>query len=493
MLKRFSQDSLLPKWLHSFHLPGRTLLLLFTVILLGICPDSSGLSASEQPDALQSSGKDDVATLREGRRLSKVDALQLERRLEQNPHDLSARGKLLGYYFHRASRLLGSAATIAARRRHIHWLISNYPDTDLAGMSEITIDPTGHDLADREGYEAAKLLWDEQIEKQKGNTTILRNAARFVQLHDKELAESYLKEANDSVSLGLLYAKGVLEITMQTHTGLPVGVGGNEQDNSFSIKARQALDDSSDPRVLASAIHYLFMRGPIASVFARKQMDIDPVEYGAELTRKLEAICQSCVTDFWPMYFQVKRMMARTEEEKKILAKRELNYLEKSPGLAADPDQMDEGNRRVLEASVISKLLNASFAAGELEKAKDYANRLLLTDYVVSDAERAGNEIHTANIILGRIALKQGDVKGATEHLSKAGRVSGGATLSSFGPNMSLAKELLEQGEDQVVLQYLDLCNVFWDRGKEDLERWSTTIRKGGMPDFGANLGYGLE
>ena len=466
---------------------------LFSLILFSMSLVGPVLAASEQLDAQRASDQDSVANPREGRRLSRVDALQLEKHLEQNPHDLSARSKLLGFYFHRASDLLGNAATIAARRRHIHWLISNYPDAEVTGMPEITIDPTGHDLADREGYEAAKLLWDEQIRRHKSNVTILQNAARFVQLHDKELAESYLKEANDSVSLGLLYAQGVLEITMQTHTGLPVGVGGSEQDNSFSIKARQALDDSSDPGVLASAIHYLFMRGPIASVFARKQMDIDPVEYGAELTRKLETICQSCVTDFWPRYFQVKRMMARTEEEKKTLAKRELNYLEKSPGLAADLDQLDEGNRRVFEASTISKLMNAAFAAGESSKAKDYANKLLLTDYVVNSAERAGEEIHTANIILGRIALKQGDIQRAKEHLDKAGQVSGGATLSSFGPNMSLAKELLEQGEDQVVLRYLDLCGVFWDRGKEDLERWSATIRKGGMPDFGANMNYGLE
>lgn len=469
------------------------LIQLCTVIMLGVCPGGSALAASEQPDAQQSSGRGDVAIPSEGRRLSKADALQLEKRLEQDPHDLSARSKLLGYYFHRASRQLGVAATIDARRRHIHWLINNYPDSDLAGMPEITIDPAGHSLADREGYEAAKLLWEEQIEKHQADTAILRNAARFVQLHDKQLAESYLKEANDSVSLGLLYAEGVLKIAMQTHTGLPVGIGRSEQDNSFSIKAKQALDDSSDPKVLASAIHYLFMRGPIAQAFARKQMDIDPVEYGAELTRKLEAICASCVTDFWPLYFQMKRMMARTEEEKKTLARRELNYLEKSSGLAAGMDQMDESNRRVFEASMISKLLNAAFAAGELAKAKDYANRLLMTDFVVNSAGRAGNEIHAANIILGRIALKQGDLKRAKEHLRKAGQVSGGATLSSFGPNMSLAKELLEQGEAQIVLEYLDLCNLFWDRGREDLQHWEVTIRKGGMPDFGANLGYGLE
>ena len=55
---------------------------------------------------------------------------------------------------------------------------------------------------------------------------------------------------------------------------------------------------------------------------------------------------------------------------------------------------------------------------------------------------------------------------------------------------MSLAKELLEKNQSDVVLHYLGLCKTFWkmDRGK--LDQWSATIRRGEIPDFGSNLDY---
>ena len=53
---------------------------------------------------------------------------------------------------------------------------------------------------------------------------------------------------------------------------------------------------------------------------------------------------------------------------------------------------------------------------------------------------------------------------------------------------MSLAKELLEQGHKDVVLEYLTLCGKFWKDPK--LSQWTETIQAGGVPDFGGNLSY---
>jgi hypothetical protein len=57
---------------------------------------------------------------------------------------------------------------------------------------------------------------------------------------------------------------------------------------------------------------------------------------------------------------------------------------------------------------------------------------------------------------------------------------------------MSLAKELLEKGERDVVLQYFDLCRRFWSTNINDgkLDRWSQDVKAGKMPSFGANLEY---
>ena len=62
--------------------------------------------------------------------------------------------------------------------------------------------------------------------------------------------------------------------------------------------------------------------------------------------------------------------------------------------------------------------------------------------------------------------------------------------MNSFGPNMMLAKDLLEKGERDTVLQYFELCRKFWKMDWGKLNQWSKEVRMGQTPDFGANLIY---
>jgi hypothetical protein len=62
--------------------------------------------------------------------------------------------------------------------------------------------------------------------------------------------------------------------------------------------------------------------------------------------------------------------------------------------------------------------------------------------------------------------------------------------MNSFGPNMSLAKDLLEKGEREVVLEYFELCRKFWKLHTGRLDDWSRDVKAGRIPDFGANLVY---
>jgi len=55
---------------------------------------------------------------------------------------------------------------------------------------------------------------------------------------------------------------------------------------------------------------------------------------------------------------------------------------------------------------------------------------------------------------------------------------------------MSLAKGLLESGERDAVLEYFEECRTFWKMGVGKLDEWSARVRKGEIPDFGANLRY---
>jgi hypothetical protein len=138
----------------------------------------------------------------------------------------------------------------------------------------------------------------------------------------------------------------------------------------------------------------------------------------------------------------------------------------------------------------LDELTKAAFGAGEDAKAAQFADQLLEAATPREGDWNYGNAIHHANNTLGRIALKKGDTKKADEYLLKAGRTPGSPQLDSFGPNMSLAKELLEAGEKETVLQYFELCRKFWKMGDTRLDDWNKEVKAGQVPQFGANLIY---
>ena len=101
-----------------------------------------------------------------------------------------------------------------------------------------------------------------------------------------------------------------------------------------------------------------------------------------------------------------------------------------------------------------------------------------------------GNAVQDVNIVFGRIALAEGRVKEAGEFLLKAGDTPGSPQLKSFGPNMMLARELLERGERDVVVAYFEKCSRFWTMRGGKLKEWTRQVHSGEIPDFGANLVY---
>jgi tetratricopeptide (TPR) repeat protein len=134
----------------------------------------------------------------------------------------------------------------------------------------------------------------------------------------------------------------------------------------------------------------------------------------------------------------------------------------------------------------LQDLARTAFEAGEFVKAQLYAQELVDSAARYSGNWNYGNAAHHGNIVLGRIALQDGDVQRARQHLLAAATMSGSPQLNSFGPNMTLAKELLGRGERQIVLKYFEMCAKFWVSGSSKLEEWAATVKGGGLPDFGA-------
>ena len=134
--------------------------------------------------------------------------------------------------------------------------------------------------------------------------------------------------------------------------------------------------------------------------------------------------------------------------------------------------------------------LAKSEVENDLSKAEELANELLNLSATEPKDWNYGNAIHFGNMVLGQVALRRGDIDKAEMYLLKSGETPGSPQLDTFGPNMSLAKELLEAERSGAVLEYFKLCSKFWAMSGDKLENWSILAQNGKVPDFGANLLY---
>ena len=149
-----------------------------------------------------------------------------------------------------------------------------------------------------------------------------------------------------------------------------------------------------------------------------------------------------------------------------------------------------EAERALAMGSRDGNLAQMAFDAGDMIKARAYAEQSLSTAAATRVGWNVGNLIHKGNLVLGRIAVREGRIADALLFLGRSGETPGSPQLNSFGPNMSLARDLLVAGETEVVLAYFESCRAFWKMGGNQLDRWTVEVRAGKVPNFGANLRY---
>lgn len=165
---------------------------------------------------------------------------------------------------------------------------------------------------------------------------------------------------------------------------------------------------------------------------------------------------------------------------------------------ATTPQQRYDAAKKKLAAAstdlqrfhALDKAAKESFNNGKFEDANQYATELLSSAPNYRSDWNYGNAIQDGNLVLGRLALREGRKDEAKKYLLAAGKSPGSPTMDSFGPNMSLAKDLLDKGERNIVLQYFELCRNFWKDGSSELDRWRDEVKNGKTPRFGANLVY---
>jgi hypothetical protein len=150
--------------------------------------------------------------------------------------------------------------------------------------------------------------------------------------------------------------------------------------------------------------------------------------------------------------------------------------------------QVKLAKKGIPEAADFKELTELALQAKEYAVASSLASERL--GVLRKQGCECNDDVHRANIVLGLAAVRQGHIEDAKSYLTAAGHVGSSPVLSTFGPNMQLAKELLERGERDTVTVYFDTCGTFWSSGRKQLVQWKQQVVRGEVPDFGANVLY---
>ena len=124
------------------------------------------------------------------------------------------------------------------------------------------------------------------------------------------------------------------------------------------------------------------------------------------------------------------------------------------------------------------EMADAAFRIGDFPAAVELAKIYL------KSSDRLA--VQRANTILGRVALRTGRLADAKQYLLDSADPGAAKDIALSGPTLVLAKELIEQGERDVVLRYLEICLKLWPRGENILRIWIADIKTGRTPNLGA-------
>ena len=103
-----------------------------------------------------------------------------------------------------------------------------------------------------------------------------------------------------------------------------------------------------------------------------------------------------------------------------------------------------------------------------------------------------GQALHMYHTYRGLFALEADRVEEAKLHLLQSAGIPRSPVVFAFGPNMLLAKQLLERGERLVLYQFFSLCKLCWwfPLRWYRVAQWRGAMLRGELPGFGGNLYY---
>lgn len=185
------------------------------------------------------------------RQLAPEEVERAEQLLRNSPEDLATRSRLVEHY--------AAVSLTEARREHVLWLIEHHPEDALLSVPWGMLLPAGFKFADPAGYEQAKRLWLNHTART-SDARVIRHAALFLAVADKDLAETVLLNAQTMQPtasewpslLGKLYAEAILGLSVDPAGGATFKT--LDRQSPLAQRARTELDSSTNVTLLRSAI-----------------------------------------------------------------------------------------------------------------------------------------------------------------------------------------------------------------------------------------------
>jgi len=421
--------------------------------------------------------------------MTAAEAAALEQTLAANPDNLEAREKLIIFY-DQAGKVTWEEK-LAGIRKHSLWRIAHLPETDLWI-------PNISKRYDPDGYAQAKQLWLERTSRPEATPKTLGRAAAFLSSYDKPAAEELLLRAQRmeptgpwSDRLGDLYARAIVG-SIDPRYGTTDAA---EAYSAFANEARRKLEATNDPDLLAAAGYALTRYVQLAGAAAlgrgclERALTLDPQNARArnalaqlrqsERRRKIQGRLQTAgAHDAFDAFSD-----ATYAAISALPADDRLVYL---PGAAESAymraEYIDYTAREKPEAEQAQARKRA---AQGFARARQYADDALALARNHQQAAQDNDVINRAETVLGVLALKDGDRKGAVKHMRTAGAApvsDAGRYASYFGLRGRLAEYLLRAGERASVAEYLEKSADRYPSERDRLLKDAAQIRAGVMP-----------
>jgi tetratricopeptide (TPR) repeat protein len=152
-------------------------------------------------------------------------------------------------------------------------------------------------------------------------------------------------------------------------------------------------------------------------------------------------------------------------------AKKAMASYEQALKLAEAPDE---------RASLLDNASEAALVVGEVAKAKQWA--LALLDRASDPGVKGAWAQHRGHVLLGLIAMQEGDMATARDHLAASARLRVSPFSQGREPATALAAALARRGQAEATLSYLDSCQALWPAGAGRLDAWRAALRAGSLP-----------